>query len=320
MLGHDRIERRVSWTQRQNHKDENLGLVFDVQKFSLHDGNGIRTLIFLKGCPLRCWWCSNPEGQSYSFELGYRAEKCIGLVECGRCMLACKEKAIQKGDDGKAMIERRLCNNCGRCVDDCPSKAMTLFGEYIHVDEALKVVEEDSGFYARSGGGLTIGGGEPLSQANFVARLLQKAQSRGLNTALETSGYCSWKDLEIVCRFANQIFFDIKSMDSYKHKTYTGVTNELILENFQKLCRTFSEISIVVRTPVIPGFSDSIEDIKVIVDFLNEIARPTNYELLPYHGFGEPKYHTLGKKYRYPDLRPPSEEHMNSLRDAVFGT
>jgi len=194
---------------------------------------------------------------------------------------------------------------------------MVLFGEYMHVDEVIKIADEDSGFYVRSGGGLTIGGGEPLSQAIFAARLFQKAQSHGLDTALETSGYCNWEDLEKVCGSLNQIFFDIKTMDTVKHKGYTGVSNELILENFQKLCMTFPEISIVVRTPIILGFNDSIEDIKVIVDFLNEIARPTNYELLSYHGFGESKYHPLGRKYQYSEFKSPTQKHMNSLKEVV---
>lgn len=314
---YSKIEGRMNRTQRQNHKDENIGLVFNVQKFSLHDGRGIRTLIFLKGCPLRCGWCSNPEGQSYSPEFAYNPEKCIGISECGRCIQVCKEGAVKENNDGKILINRKLCNNCGECADDCPSKAMVLFGEYMHVDEVIKVADEDSGFYVRSGGGLTIGGGEPLSQATFAARLFQTAQSRGLDTALETSGYCNWEDLEKVCDSVNQVFFDIKTMDPDKHKGYTGVSNELILENFQKLCMTFPEISIVVRTPIIRGFNDSIEDIKVIVDFLNEIARPTNYELLSYHGFGESKYHPLGRKYQYSEFRPPTQEHMNSLREVV---
>lgn len=302
---------------RQNRKYKNLGLIFDIQKYSLHDGRGIRSLIFLKGCPLRCGWCSNPEGQSFFSELAYKEDKCIGIFECGRCIPACKEQAIQKGNDGKIVVQRSLCNNCGGCVDNCPSKAMALFGKYMSVDEVIKIVEEDSGFYARSGGGLTIGGGEPLSQAGFVTRLLRTAQSRGLDTALETSGYCDWEDLENVCGFVNQIFFDIKTMDPYKHKTYTGVSNHLILENFQKLYSKFPEISIVVRTPVIPGFNDSTEDIKAVVDFLNKVTKPINYELLPYHGFGEPKYRSLDKKYQYSGIQPPTEEHMNSLRETV---
>ena len=158
-----------------NKGEEDSGLIFNVQKFSLHDGTGIRTLVFFKGCPLKCRWCSNPEGQSYSPELAFNANKCIGTAECDWCMRVCKLEAIREGADGKIEIDRNACDNCGECAEACPSKALELFGKYMTVDEVISVVEEDSGFYARSGGGLTLSGGEPLSQAEFAARLLKTA-------------------------------------------------------------------------------------------------------------------------------------------------
>ena len=300
-----------------NRPDESFGLVFNMQKFSLHDGEGIRTLIFLKGCPLTCDWCSNPEGQSCSPELAYIADKCIGKSECERCMNVCETGAIRMGDDGKAQIDRSLCNNCGECVQECPSRALELFGKYMSIDDVITVVEEDSGFYARSGGGLTLSGGEPLSQARFVIRLLKAAQRRGIDTAIETTGLCTWKDLKEACRYVNQVFFDIKSLNPEKHATGAGVDNQRILENFQKLCESFPELSIIVRTPVIPGFNDSPEDIKAIVDFVHRFGPSSNYELLPYHGFGEPKYRQLGMEYSLSDLKPLREEHMATLRQVV---
>ncbi|UCD59240.1 MAG: glycyl-radical enzyme activating protein [Candidatus Hydrogenedentota bacterium] len=301
----------------QNQRDDNLGLVFNIQKFSLHDGSGIRTLIFLKGCPLVCEWCSNPEGQSFSPELAYNADKCIGTTECDRCLQVCKTEAVRVRDGGKVEIDRKSCTNCGECVDACPSKALELFGKYMSVDDVIGAVEEDSGFYARSGGGLTLSGGEPLSQPGFVGRLLKTAQSRGIDTAIETSGVCDWTDLKGVCGYVNHIFFDIKSLDPEKHKRATGVDNELILNNFHRLCKSFPETSIVVRTPVIPGFNDSPGDIKAIADFLNAAPGSPAYELLPYHAFGGPKYQQLGKEYALQHLKPPPQEHMTALREII---
>ena len=233
------------------------GLIFNIQRFSLHDGSGIRTLVFLKGCPLECKWCSNPEGQSRSRELAYNTNKCISTKECDRCRQACEKGVIKEGGEAKIRIDRRLCNNCGDCVAACPAQALELFGKYMSVDEVIKVVEEDSSFYARSGGGLTLSGGEPLSQAAFVIELLETAQGRGIDTALETSGVCDWKDLEVSCGHLNQVFFDIKSVNGGKHKAATAVDNKIILENFQRLRRSYPQLSITVRTPLIPGFNDS---------------------------------------------------------------
>jgi pyruvate formate lyase activating enzyme len=293
------------------------GLIFNIQKFSLHDGSGIRTLVFLKGCPLACKWCSNPEGQSYAQQLAFNVNKCIGTAECGICIHACERHAIAETGDGKVEINRESCTNCGECVEACPSRALELFGRYMTVDEVLSVVEEDGSFYARSDGGLTLSGGEPLSQPGFVSRLLGKAQSRGLDTALETSGLCAWEDLEAACHHVNQLFYDIKSLDTAKHRSYAGVDNKPILENFRRLCVAFPNLPIVVRTPVIPGFNDSPDDIKEIVFFLNKTGAPIAYELLPYHRFGEPKYHQLGKVYLLGDIEAPAKEHMELLREVI---
>ncbi|MBI5116517.1 glycyl-radical enzyme activating protein, partial [Candidatus Poribacteria bacterium] len=273
-----------------NNRDLNRGLIFNIQKFSLHDGSGIRTLVFLKGCPLSCKWCSNPEGQSYTQQLAFIVNKCIGTAECALCIRACDPKAIAGTNDGKVEINREVCNNCGKCVDACPSKALELFGKHMTVEEVIKAVEEDSSFYVRSGGGLTLSGGEPLSQPRFVLELLKRAQGRGIDTAIETSGLCAWEDLEAACHHVNQLFYDIKSLDAAKHKSYAGVDNKPILENFLRLRVAFPNLPMTVRTPVIPGFNDSTEDIKEIVLFLKSVNGPINYELLAYHRFGEQKY------------------------------
>ena len=294
---------------------DDRGLVFNIQKFSLHDGAGIRTLIFLKGCPLKCKWCANPEGQSHLPELAINVEKCIGVDECRLCVKVCGPQAIIETEDGKISVDRKRCTDCGDCVEACPSKALTLFGDYMSVDEVLKVVEEDSGFYARSGGGLTVSGGEPMMQAGFVIRLLEAARGRGIDTAIETTGYCDWDPLETACRSANQIFYDVKSLDAEKHRRETGVGVKLILDNLRKLCETSPQTPITIRTPVVPGFNDSPQDIGAIAEYLDALPCPVEYELLPYHGFGEPKYRQLGKEYPLAGLEPPYQEKIAALKD-----
>jgi pyruvate formate lyase activating enzyme len=304
----------MQMSPRRDRTDNDRGLIFNIQRFSLHDGSGIRTLVFLKGCPLSCAWCSNPEGQAHTPELAYNAKRCIGTVECGRCRDTCDAGAVREDGDGRIEIDRDLCTNCGECVDACPSNALELFGKHMSVDEIIRVVEEDSSFYARSDGGITLSGGEPLSQPRFAVQLLEEAQRRGMDTALETCGHVRWEDLERACRHLNQLFFDIKLMDSKRHREATGVGNELIIENFRRVCDSFPRLPVIARTPVIPGFNDTDEDIQAIADFVGGMpARPV-YELLAYHRFGEPKYQQLGKPYPLAGLVPLPEERIALLR------
>jgi len=291
------------------------GLVFNIQKFSLHDGAGIRTLVFLKGCPLSCRWCANPEGISSSVELAFDPAKCIGTKECGRCLQACPYGAIlPDAENGRVRIDRTRCDPCGLCADLCPSRALEQVGRWMTVDEVIREVEEDSGFYARSGGGLTLSGGEPLLQAAFAVEVLRTARSRGIHTALETSGSCPWEDLEAACCLADEIFFDVKARDSAKHRSGTGLPNERILENLRRLCARFPDRPLRVRTPVIPGYNDTPSEIRAIAEFLETLPRPVAYELLPFHRFGEPKYARLGRPCPLEGLAPPSPGLMASLK------
>ena len=290
------------------------GRIFDIQKFSLHDGTGIRTLVFLKGCPLACAWCSNPEGQASAAELVYSRDRCLGTSECDRCMQACPAHAIGQDADGKVKVDRQLCDNCAACAYLCPSEALEVSGDLVSVDHVMRVVEEDSGFYVRSGGGLTLSGGEPLSQGDFVRKLLVTARSRGLDTVIETSGLCRWETLAEIAPLVDQIFYDIKCIDAEKHQRTTGVPNAGILENFQRLRRSFPELPVIVRTPVVPGVNDSEEEIGAIVEFVNAAGGAAGYELLPYHRFGESKYGKLGKVYPLKEIDPPSEQRMIALR------
>ena len=184
------------------------------------------------------------------------------------------------------------------------------------VDDVIKAVEEDGRFYVRSGGGITLSGGEPLSQPEFACEVLKTAKCRGLNTAMETSGLCSWDVIESAVSYVDQLFFDIKSMDPQKHKAATGVDSEPILENYKKLCRVFPDLNITVRTPIIPGVNDSVPDVKAIRQFIKSTGTSSNYELLPYHQFGESKYRKLGKPYPMRGVKPPDEETMKRLKDA----
>lgn len=272
------------------------GIVFNIQKFSVHDGPGIRTLVFLKGCPLRCQWCSNPESNLGHPEVLYNSSKCIGKEECDYCTKICQTGAITESA-GKIAINRDLCTNCTDCAAVCPAKALEVCGLLMTVDEVLNAVEEDSIFYSRSGGGITLSGGEPLMQADFAAGLLQEARRRGMDTAIETTGFSDWTNIKKVFEYVDTVYFDIKCMDSAKHKQGTGVANEKILENFIRICTEFPMKPIVVRTPVIPNFNDTKEDIESIVNFLKSIPRPIEYELLEYHRFGESKYTALGRVY-----------------------
>ncbi len=300
--------------ERRPRQEADRGLVFNIQKFSLHDGAGIRTLVFLKGCPLRCAWCSNPEGQFCAPQLAYDERKCIGREACEEaCQRTCPVDAIAARDDGKVEIALDRCNACGECVLVCPPRALERLGDSLTVEEVLAVVEQDGAFYARSGGGLTLSGGEPLAQPAFAARLLEAARARGIDTAVETSGHAHWDDLEAVCRHVNQVFYDVKSMDSERHREGTGVGNERILANLRRLSEAFPELPVVVRTPVIPGFNDSPAEIRAIAAFVGGLPRPVGYELLPYHRFGEAKYRGLGRDYPLRELEPPSPERMAAL-------
>lgn len=292
-------------------------LTFNIQKCSLHDGPGIRTLVFLKGCPLRCLWCANPESQKNVPEILFDENRCIGHKECGWCVDVCPSDAIKKLETGKVSINRKVCTTCGKCAQICPSKAITLMGKYMSINDVLEMVKGDDAFYWRSGGGITVGGGDPVYQAEFTRQLLGKCKERGMDTAIETAGYANFADLEKISQYANLIHYDIKHIDPVKHKKFTGVSNELILDNLIRLSNTFPQTPIIVRTPIIVGFNDSEEVIESIVNFLRGVRKLIKYELLPYHGFGESKYYSLGRCYSLVGVQPPNKEHMVRLKKIV---
>ncbi|MBQ7617292.1 MAG: glycyl-radical enzyme activating protein [Desulfovibrio sp.] len=271
------------------------GLIFNLQKFSVHDGGGIRTLVFLKGCPLRCAWCSNPESQSGLQEHAFNPSRCLTAAVCGRCLKACTHGALELVNE-MIMFNQTKCVQCFACAKACPSEAQKVYGDVVKVADVLDKVERDGVFYARSGGGMTLSGGEALFQHEFALALLRAAKRRHIDTAIETCGYYPYEYLAEACHNLNTVIFDIKCLDSEKHRKFTGVSNERILENCQKMIHDFPDLPILLRTPVIPGFNDTEEDIRAIRKFIPRRAN-VQYELLPYHRLGQPKYGYLARRY-----------------------
>jgi len=288
------------------------GKIYDIQRFAIHDGPGIRTLIFMKGCPLTCLWCSTPQTQKSSPDLLYIETHCNKSL---RCVDECPEKAIIFSDKEKIEINRNLCNSCGKCVDVCPSQALKLVGEQKTVEQLFQDIKKESNFYRRSGGGVTIGGGEPTMQHEFVAALLKKCKEMYVHTAMETCGYVKWEQLAKILEHIDLLYFDIKHMDSRIHEEITGVSNELILENARKASKIQP---IIIRIPLIPGLNDSEENILNTAKFASELGGNfLRIELLPYHKFGTGNYEQLGREYKLKDTEPPSEEHMNNLKKII---
>lgn len=289
------------------------GIIFELQRYSIHDGPGIRTLVFMKGCPLRCLWCANPEGISPLPELMVRDSLCIH-DQCRRCLNACPAKAIEVNVNGKLTTERELCKNCKElsCADACYAKAVIRIGKEMTVKELLEYVQKDAAYYRTSKGGVTLSGGEPTSQADYVAEFLKESQKIGLHTAIETCGYFNWKHTEEIIKHLDLIFYDLKQMDARKHYEFTGRSNELIVGNAKKI--SMAKIPMVIRTPIVPGYTDSEENITAVVNFARSLSSVEAVELLPYHRLAINKYQELGREYPLAHVRPPSTERMEKLK------
>ncbi|MEQ9862866.1 glycyl-radical enzyme activating protein [Pectobacterium cacticida] len=278
------------------------GWVFNTQRYSLHDGIGIRTVVFLKGCPLRCEWCSNPESQSSKPEIAVDVRKCLGGTACGLCESQCQEMALRFTSTGEIDVDRHRCSNCLACVSHCPTRALHGMGERMTVHQVLDIVESDSIFYRRSGGGLTLSGGEPLMQGAFALALLKEAKRRQVNTLLETCGDGRWSDLCEIAKYTDAVYFDIKSLDDALHRRFTRRGNQRILNNLVQLRQTYPHLPIHVRTPLIPVFNANWGDISAILDFILPLPQ-VSYEILPYHRLGRDKYRLLGRDY-FPAEQP----------------
>lgn len=281
------------------------GVVFNIQKFSVNDGPGIRTVVFFKGCPMHCRWCSNPESQLSEIQILWDQKKCIG---CHRCIDVCPSKAISMIQD-HIRVHAEKCIGCRQCVLECPGKALKSEGEAKTVQEVLNVVLQDKDFYEESGGGITLSGGEFLSQPEFAAELLLASKENGLHTCCETTGFADPEIFNSVIEHLDSILFDMKHWNTAKHKEGTGVSNDLPQFNMKHAIHTGKEV--LPRIPVIPGFNDSLEDAAGLADTLLEVGAD-KCQLLPFHQFGENKYDLLGQAYDYHDI--PSM-HREDLQD-----
>lgn len=283
--------------------------VFNIQPYSIHDGPGIRTTVFLKGCPLTCLWCQNPESQKMENQLLVVRDRCTG---CGRCVIACPFDAV-KIVDGISKTDRTKCTVCGSCVSQCPEGIREVCGEEYTVSQLVKKVMADKLFYDGSGGGITVSGGEALSQADFVSEFFKQCKSEGLHTTLDTSGFAPWDKLEKVALHTDLVLYDVKHMDSQAHRKLTGVSNERILENLKRL--STMPVEIYIRIPVIPGMNDSDENIEKTAEFVKkDLGGRYKTYLLPYHRMGEAKLENLEETQGFLNLQPPSQEHMEHLR------
>jgi len=289
---------------------DSSGIIFDIQRFSVHDGPGIRTLVFFKGCPLACLWCSNPESQRFDPELLFDPTRCLA---CGGCVEVCPHGAVWRTGERLA-YDRGRCPACGACADVCPAEARTVAGRRVAAQDVVAEVLKDAPFYANSGGGVTLGGGEPLAQSDFAREILERCRLNGVHTAIETCGHVPWGVLESILPWTDLFLYDLKHVDAETHRAQTGGDIALILSNLERLVGAGAKA--IVRVPVIPGFNDTAEDIRAIAE---QVARLGIGELhlLPYHRLGQNKYLLAGRRYEFAGGDPVGDGTMTSLRDVA---
>ena len=290
------------------------GIIFDIKRFAIHDGPGIRTTVFLKGCPLSCWWCHNPESQSAKPDVLYRRALC---VRCGACVETCPEDARSLLPDG---VERDMarCIVCGTCVEACPSGALDRLGREVTVDELIEEIGRDTPFYDQSGGGVTFSGGEPLAQPVFLRLLLERCAEHDIHTAVDTCGFAKPDVLRSVAEVADLFLFDLKYMDPRRHLEFTGVHNDVILRNLVLLTEMGKDV--LIRVPVIPSITDTVDNMDAIGKFVSSLSRRPRITLLPHHKPSEEKYSRFHLEKRLPpDTGTPSREELETLASRLSG-
>jgi len=285
------------------------GLIFDIKRYALHDGPGIRTTVFFKGCPLHCPWCHNPEGQDSKPELSFNQTRC--LEDCTECIKICPKDALSRLNHSIS-IDREKCDFCGDCTQACPTNALEIIGRELSVEEVMKEIEKDRVFYEESAGGVTFSGGEPLAQLEFLNSILEECKKKSIHTVLDTCGYISFNDLEKIAEKVNLFLYDFKLMDDEKHQEVTGVSNKLIIGNLKKLSESGSKI--VVRIPIIQGVNDSEDNITKTADFLTSLPGIKDISLLPYHKGGRQKYERLSKASWMDKTPTPSREKIIGIK------
>ena len=308
----------------KNTVGEPCALVSNIQKYTIHDGPGIRTEIFLSGCPLHCLWCSNPETLDVRPRIGVYPSKCLTLSKCGACVKVCPENGsplLFENGDLKAVHMTEVCRSCFKCVDACPSRALKQWGELMSIPELMKIIVEDRSFYQKTGGGVTLSGGEVMLQWELAAMLLEECQKAKINTCVESALHCPPEHMEAVYQYTDLVIADIKHMDPEKHREITGADNKLILQNIKRTVELGKKL--VIRTPVVMGYNADEENIRATGAFIRDElgGRIVQYQLLPYRKMGTEKYDSLGLPYPMGDYEPPErtvwEENLLRLADLL---
>ncbi len=302
------------------------GKIYDIQGFSVHDGPGVRTTVYLKGCPLRCPWCHSPESQSFHSQMSYASTRCTGVETCGECMKVCPAGALEQGAEESAaggLIHKvrwhsESCAQCFACTQQCFAEALSVCGKDYTVEEVMQILRKDYDFLRSSGGGVTVSGGEALSQEEFTVELLRTVKADGIHTALDTTGFAPWKAVEHALPCTDLFLYDLKHMDSAEHERVTGVPNEQILENARRIAANGGKLQ--VRIPVIPGFNDSIENLNATASFCAELGEAvTVVQLLPFHHMGASKYERIQRPDPMPaDVLPPDDGQMQKYLELMF--
>lgn len=287
------------------------GRVFNIERFATEDGPGIRTVVFLKGCALRCKWCSNPESQSFEKQVLFKANACIG---CSRCIKICPQNAIEFIPEYGYITTKPECNHCGLCVENCYECAREMMGTDYSVDELISELIKDESYYEMSGGGITFSGGEPLYQSKFILECAKKLRELGINILVETCGFVPRKEIETVHEYIDYIFYDFKQINPEKHKELTGADNKLILDNLAWLNENYKGV-LSVRYPYIPGCNDLPDEIEGFLNYIDRLKSVKEVWFLPYHRLGIPKYQGLGRPYEMGDMESLKFKDIQFLKE-----